>query len=118
MTVIVLAVCPEGLRGHLTRWMIEISTGVYVGHVSARVRDLLWQRILEMVGRGRALMVHSVAGEQRLSFRAHNHDWTPKDYEGITLMLRPSSDAESSDTSGMLQPGWSAAAKRRKYGRR
>ncbi|WP_255360400.1 type I-E CRISPR-associated endoribonuclease Cas2, partial [Frankia sp. EI5c] len=31
MTVIVLIAAPEGLRGHLTRWMIEIAAGVYVG---------------------------------------------------------------------------------------
>lgn len=117
MTVIVLAVCPEGLRGHLTRWLVEISSGVYVGNVSARVRDLLWQRVLEMVGRGRALMVHSVAGEQRLSFRSHNHEWSPKDFDGITLMMRPSAE-RAAETNNMLKPGWSAAAKRRKYGRR
>jgi CRISPR-associated protein Cas2 len=41
MVVIVLSACPAGLRGHLTRWLVEISAGVFVGHVSARVRDLL-----------------------------------------------------------------------------
>ena len=39
MTVLVLTACPAGLRGHLTRWLLEISPGVFVGHVPARVRD-------------------------------------------------------------------------------
>lgn len=39
MIVITLANCPPALRGDLTKWLQEISTGVYVGQVSARVRD-------------------------------------------------------------------------------
>ena len=31
MTVIVVTACPAGLRGHLTRWLLEISPGVFVG---------------------------------------------------------------------------------------
>lgn len=46
MIVIVLTVSPPKLRGHLTRWLFEISPGVYVGKASARVRELLWQQIL------------------------------------------------------------------------
>lgn len=113
MTVIILAVCPPGLRGHLTRWMIEISAGVYVGHLPGRVRDLAWERVIELVGQGRALMVHSAAGEQRLTFRAHNHAWKPKDFDGITLMLRPSNI--TSDATP--RKGWSNAARLRKFGR-
>ncbi|MFI5560820.1 type I-E CRISPR-associated endoribonuclease Cas2e [Amycolatopsis japonica] len=88
MTVIVLTAVPPGLRGHLTRWLLEISPGVYVGYVSARVRELIWERIVEFVAEGRALMVHSAHGEQRLEFQVHGHDWTPVDYDGITLMRR------------------------------
>ncbi|MGO4760857.1 type I-E CRISPR-associated endoribonuclease Cas2, partial [Streptomyces sp. 2MCAF27] len=29
MTVIVLTNCPAGLRGFLTRWLLEISPGVF-----------------------------------------------------------------------------------------
>jgi CRISPR-associated protein Cas2 len=88
VTVVILTAVPPGLRGHLTRWLLEISPGVFVGHVSGRVRELMWERIVEFVAEGRALMVHSTQGEQRLTFRAHGHDWTPVDYDGITLMRR------------------------------
>lgn len=88
MVVIVLTAVPPGLRGHLTRWLLEITPGVYVGHATARVRDLMWERIVELVQDGRALMVHSVRGEQRLAFKVHGHDWRPVDFEGITLMRR------------------------------
>jgi CRISPR-associated protein Cas2 len=72
----------------LTRWLLEISAGVFVGYVSARVREEMWARIVEYIADGRALMVHPVRGEQRLAFQVHGHDWTPVDFDGITLMRR------------------------------
>ena len=45
VVVVVLTACPVGLRGDLTRWLLEISPGVFVGHISARVRDGLWAQI-------------------------------------------------------------------------
>ena len=60
MTVLVLTACPADLRGHLTRWLLEISPGVFVGHVPARVRDALWDRVIEMRRDGRAILVLSL----------------------------------------------------------
>jgi CRISPR-associated protein Cas2 len=79
MTVIVVAACPVGLRGHLTRWLLEISAGVFVGKVSAWVRELLWLPTVEMVKTGRAIMVFSANNEQGLEFKVHKHEWVPVD---------------------------------------
>jgi len=101
VTVIVLTAVPPSLRGVLTRWLFEIAPGVFVGRVSARVRDLLWERIVDGIGRGRAILVHSARNEQRLAFRVHGHDWKPVDFDGLMLMERPDgSDAGASRTSG------------------
>ncbi|WP_394298499.1 type I-E CRISPR-associated endoribonuclease Cas2 [Streptomyces albus] len=35
MTVIILTTCPAGLRGFLTRWLLELSPGVFLGAPSA-----------------------------------------------------------------------------------
>ena len=118
MTVIVVAACPVGLRGHLTRWLLEISPGVFVGKISARVRDLMWSRVLELVKNGRAIMVYSTNSEQGLAFEVHEHNWTPVDYEGVNLMLRPAHNAPEIGRPGMPKKGWSNASKRRRYGRR
>ncbi|WP_232315444.1 type I-E CRISPR-associated endoribonuclease Cas2e [Mycobacterium celatum] len=83
-----LTAVPPGLRGHLTRWLLEISPGVFVGHISARVRELMWQRVIEYVSDGRALMVYTARNEQRLAFEVHGHDWEPIDHDGICLMRR------------------------------
>ncbi len=115
MVVIVVTACPAGLRGHLTRWLLEISAGVFVGHVTARVRDLMWERVVELAKDGRAIMIHSVRGEQRLAFKVHRHDWLPVDLDGIQLMLRPAEGTQ--DKPQQLRAGWSNISKYRRAGR-
>jgi len=115
MTVIILSACPEGLRGHLTQWLLEISAGVYVGHVNSRIRQLLWAKVVEMAGPGRALLVYQQPGEQRLSFEVHDHHWDPVDFDGITLMRRPT---ERRTYNPATPRGWSKSSKRRRFGRR
>ena len=126
MTVLVLTAVPPGLRGHLTRWLLEISPGVYVGYVSTRVRERLWDRVIEYVDDGRALMVHSIRGEQRLAFEVHGHDWEPVDYDGVTLMRRPTVPDYIPAAHAPLQPGsrsvsddvvWKRRQARRKFKR-
>lgn len=111
MVVLVLTACPAGLRGHLTRWLLEISPGVFVGHVTARVRDLMWLRVLELCKDGRAILVHADNNEQGLSYRTHRHDWVPEDFDGIWLMRRP---AEGGATTNAMRPGWSTVGRMRR----
>ena len=89
MVVIVLNDCPPKLRGDLSKWLFEINTGVYVGNISARVRDLLWERICNNVKHGQATMVYPAQGEQKLEFCVHNTNWKVVDFDGIKLMQRP-----------------------------
>lgn len=89
MIVITLTKCPLKLRGDLSKWLIEINTGVYVGKVSARVRDALWKRICENISDGHAMMVFSAQNEQNMDFRVHNTTWMPVDFDGIKLMKHP-----------------------------
>ena len=88
MTVVTMSCCPAKLRGDLTRWMLEIDTNVYVGNLTARVRDAVWERICENIGSGRATMVFSAQNEQKLDFRIHSASWEPTDYDGIKLVRR------------------------------
>lgn len=89
--------------------LLEVSTGVYVGHVPARVRERLWLRILEDVGKGRALMIYSTRREQRFSIRVHNHSWEPVDMDGLTVMRRVTVEsraiAKRSDERRRLREG-------------
>jgi len=114
--VIVVAACPVGLRGHLTRWLLEISPGVFVGKINARVRGLMWLRVLDMVKTGRAIMVYGADNEQGLAFEVHEHNWEPVDFEGVNLIRRPV-QPEEADAVPQRSKGWSNAGRRRRFGK-
>lgn len=119
MIVITLTSCPPALRGDLTKWLQEIDTGVYVGHVSARVREKLWKRVREFAKSGRATMAFSANNEQHMDFLVHNTAWEPIDVDGIKLMLHP--NPQQANNSDELRTGFSNAAKMskaRQYARR
>jgi CRISPR-associated protein Cas2 len=70
MVVIILENVPTSLRGELTRWLIEPRPGVFVGHVNAMVRDLLWQKCCLKMRAGGVLQIWSTNTEQRFRMRA------------------------------------------------
>ena len=89
VTVVVLIAAPEGLRGHLTRWMIEITAGVFVGNPSARVRERLWCMLSDRIRGGQAIMVEPARNEQGWAVRTAGKDrWYPVDYDGLILAAR------------------------------
>lgn len=110
MIVLSITNCPPNLRGDLSKWLSEINTGVYVGKVSARVRDALWERICDNIHEGQATMIFSAATAQGYDVRVHNTTWIPTDYEGLILMKRPLKQAPTPDAPE-LKPGFSHAAK-------
>ena len=111
MTVICLTNCPPKLRGDLTKWLMEINTGVYVGNISARVREELWNRIIENIRSGQATMVFRSSGEQHMDFRVHNTTWKPVDYDGLKLIMRPSPVSSTYGEDEQLHEGFSKAAR-------
>lgn len=109
MIVIMLSDCPPKVRGDLSKWLCEINTGVFVGNVSSRVREEVWQRICENIKSGQATMVFSAPGEQKMDFRVHNTTWEPVDLDGIKLMRRPLPSARASKMSEKEDKGISGA---------
>jgi CRISPR-associated protein Cas2 len=69
VTVIVLIAAPEGLRGHLTRWMVEVNAGVFVGNPNRRIRDRLWDVLATRIGDGQAVLVEPAPNEQGWAVR-------------------------------------------------
>lgn len=101
MVTVTLTNCPPRLRGDLTKWLMEINTGVYVGNVNARIRELLWERICENISSGSATMTFPTDNEQRYDFYTYNSSWLPTDYEGIKLIKRPKKHIASQETSAV-----------------
>lgn len=51
-TVITLKNTPNSLRGDPSKWMQEIATGVYVGNFNSKIREELWERVIDSSGVG------------------------------------------------------------------
>ena len=66
MIVLTMTNCPPKLRGDLSKWLLEINTGVYVGNVNARVRELIWKRVCENIKNGQATLVFPANNEQHM----------------------------------------------------
>lgn len=89
MTVLLLSACPPGVRGDVSKWLMEITPGVYIGKLTLRTREALWKRVCKQAGKGRAVMVCTARNEQGFVYFVHNTDWQPVDFDGVFLMRRP-----------------------------
>ncbi len=97
MLVMFLEKVPTSLRGELTRWLIEPHPGVFIGHVSALVRDRLWEKcIKQRNGQGGIIQVWSTNTEQRFDIRTWGDtERAMIDFEGIWLVGKKKSRRHS-----------------------
>lgn len=87
MVVMTLEKVPTSLRGELSRWMIEVSTGVFVGSMSALVRDLLWEKCVDKKRAGRCCQVYRMNNEQGFAIRIEGDvERTVVDLDGLQLI--------------------------------
>ncbi len=68
MLVIVVENVPPRLRGRLAIWLLEVRAGVYVGKVSRRVREMLWDTVVRGMEEGNAVMAWSTNSESGFDF--------------------------------------------------
>ncbi|NBM19848.1 type I-E CRISPR-associated endoribonuclease Cas2e [Streptomyces sp. GC420] len=87
MTVIATTAVPDHVRGALSRWLTEPMPGLYVGTLSARVREELWSAVSASVADGAAVLMHPDNSEQRYAVRtAGQRRREPVDFDGLTLI--------------------------------
>lgn len=88
MVVFVMEKVPAGLRGEITRWMLELRPGIFVGNISAMVREKLWEQICQKLNGGAVTLLYSAANEQGYKIRAFG-DTTRKikDFDGLQLIV-------------------------------
>jgi CRISPR-associated protein Cas2 len=90
MVVMILESVPVSLRGELTRWLIEPHPGTFVGHVSAMVRDKLWEKCCDKARGGGVLQIWSTNNEQRFEMRSFGYTRREiVEYDGIQLIRVP-----------------------------
>lgn len=68
MLVIVVENAPPRLRGRLAIWLLEVRAGVYVGDVTRRVREMIWQNVEAGLEDGNAVMVWNTNTESGFDF--------------------------------------------------
>lgn len=95
LVVIHTSAVPPHVRGALSRWMLEPAPGLYVGTLSAKVRDGLWRVVAASIGDGSAVLVHASGTEQRFAVEtAGPGRRVPVDMGGLALIdLGPPKDA-------------------------
>lgn len=117
MTIIVLTAVPQQLRGYVTRFLIEIYTGLYVGKCSRRVSDALWERCKVEVGSGVAVIIRTVNNEQGFMIDAIGlHNRKVVDVDGLQFIARKPDEVvhESENASEGSNQHWSKAYWRRR----
>lgn len=87
MVVMVLEKVSQSLRGELTRWLLEIKAGVYVGDVNGMVRDRLWLKCTSRRGAGSVFQAWSTNNEQGFTMRMEGeNNRSVVDWEGVQLI--------------------------------
>ncbi|TYO97617.1 CRISPR-associated Cas2 family protein [Geothermobacter ehrlichii] len=87
MLVIVVENAPARLRGRLALWLLEVRAGVYVGKVSKRVREMIWNNLEKGIDNGNAVMAWSSNTESGFDFMTLGANRRiPKEMDGLKLV--------------------------------
>jgi len=99
MLVIVVENVPHRLRGRLAVWLIEIRAGVYVGDLSAKVREMIWAQIVDGIEEGNAIMTWSTNTESGFDFvTLGKNRRLPIEFDGLKLVsFYPVEDQKDKD---------------------
>lgn len=89
MTIFICHNATDRIRGELTRFLFEIDAGVYIGNLSATVRDLLYEKIEKLSidqPDFQLLLIYSYKNEQTFLYRYLNfNQYKLVDLDGLAL---------------------------------
>lgn len=87
MLVVVTENVPPRLRGRLAVWLLEVRAGVYVGDTSRRVREMIWQQVVELAEQGNVVMAWATNTESGFEFQTYGENRRmPVDLDGLRLV--------------------------------
>lgn len=69
MVVLVVENASPSLKGELSRTMIEPKSGIFVGKISALVRDKLWDKACKNLKKGGCILIYPTNNEQGYSIQ-------------------------------------------------
>jgi CRISPR-associated protein Cas2 len=96
MLVVVTENVPPRLRGRLAIWLLQVRAGVYVGDVSRRVREMIWEQCTQLCGEGSVVVAWATKSESGFDFQTIGANRRiPVEMDGLRLVsFRPQPDAE------------------------
>lgn len=78
---------PPRLRGRLALWLIEVRAGVYIGDVSQRTREMIWDQLENGVEGGNAVMAWATSTEAGFDFQTLGENRRePVEWDGLRLV--------------------------------
>lgn len=87
MLVVVTEAVPPRLRGRLAVWLLEIRAGVYVGDMSRRIREMIWQQVEELAEDGNVVMAWATNTESGFDFITYGENRRmPVEFDGLRLV--------------------------------
>jgi len=87
MLVVVTENVPPRLRGRIAIWLLEVRAGVYVGDMSRRTREMIWQQFVEGHEDGNVVMAWASRSESGFDFQTVGVSRRePVDHDGLRLV--------------------------------
>ena len=75
------------MRGRVAVWLLEVRAGVYIGDVSRRTREMIWEHLTKGCEEGNVVMAWSSNHESGYEFLTHGASRrTPVEFDGLILV--------------------------------
>lgn len=96
MLIVVTENVPARLRGRLAVWLLEVRAGVYIGDVSRRVREMVWEQCDLMREQGNIVMAWATNSESGFDFQTLGKNRRiPIEFDGLRLVSFLPADTEA-----------------------
>jgi len=78
---------PPRLRGRLAVWLLQVRAGVYLGDVSRRVREMIWEQCEAFIEEGNIVMTWATNTESGFDFQTLGKNRRiPVELDGLRLV--------------------------------
>ena len=78
---------PPRLRGRIAIWLIEVRAGVYIGDVSKRTREMIWEQLENGFEEGNVVMAWATNTESGYEFQTLGPNRRePVEWDGLRLV--------------------------------
>ena len=85
--VVVTEDVPPRLRGRMAIWLLEVRAGVYIGDVSTRTREMIWEHLQAGYEQGSVVMAWASSHESGYEFQTLGANRRlPVEFDGLHLV--------------------------------